>query len=222
MNCRWMRNNLGAYHDGELSSAKRLAARLHLSACSRCFAESERLEDLSPLAATLSPVRPPANLNMRLRLAVYREMARETWARRTLRAIRAGLIDGMRPLAIRTGGGLLAALLLFGVVMPDLWTVRAASRHDVPLTYLAKGFVNPPAMAMLAPNGIQENVTVVVYIDMRGQVYDLEVLNHSGDNRLHLQIANTLLFSEFEPATNFGLPVAGRLLITFTYYTVNG
>ena len=222
MNCRWMLENLGSYHDGELSAPRRLLARLHLLACSRCFDESERMTRVESLASQVAPVAVPSNLNMKLRLAVYREMARETWWKRTARTLRAGMRDVFRPLAIRGVGGLTAAMLLFAVLMPDLWTVRAASLQDVPLRYLAKGFVAPPAIQMMAPNGIQEEVTVVAYIDTRGQVYDLELLSPQPDQRLHLKIANTLLFSEFEPATIFGQPVAGRLLITFTHYTVKG
>lgn len=222
MNCRWTQGNLSAYAEGELTPAKRLAVRLHLTACSNCFERADRLADLGSLASQLAPVRPPENLNMRLRLAVYGEMARETWWVRTWRALRAGMKDVFRPLAIRGVGGLAAAMLLFAVVMPDLWTVRAASLQDVPLRYLAKGFVAPPAVQMIAPNGIREDVTVVAYINTQGQVYDLEVIYPGEDVQLRSEIAATLLLSEFEPASIFGQPVAGRLMITFTHYTVKG
>ena len=40
--------------------------------------------------------------------------------------------------------------------------------------------------------------------------------------RLRAEIANALLFTQFEPAMMFGRPVPGRVLINFTNFTVKG
>jgi hypothetical protein len=39
---------------------------------------------------------------------------------------------------------------------------------------------------------------------------------------LKAQIANALLFTQFEPAMLFGRPVPGRVMINFTNFTVKG
>jgi len=223
MNCRWMQSRLTAYHEGDLSAPIRFLVRLHLQTCSPCLEEAERRESVADLASRMSPVVAPKNLNMKLRLAVYGEMRRETWFSRTWRIARAGLRDSVRPLAIRGLGGLLAGLLLFGAVMPDLWTVRAATTDDVEVTYLARGLMSPPTVSALAPNEVRGNVTVMALIGADGKLYGLELpAELDQDRRLRADIANKLLFSTFEPATFFGRPIAGRLVITFSQFTVQG
>jgi len=223
MNCRWMQSRLTAYLDGGLSTPVRMLARLHLQSCASCFEEMERRESVANLASHISPAVPPKNLNLQLRLAVYNEMRRETWVTRTWRAVRAGLRDSVRPLAIRGTGGLLAGIMLFGAVMPDLWTVRAASAEDVEVTYLARGLISPPSVAEMAPTEVHGNVTVMALIGADGKLYGLELPDEFDKNRrLRADIANKLLFSKFEPATFFGRPVAGRLVITFSQHTVKG
>jgi len=223
MNCRWMQSRLSAYHDGDLSAPIRFLARLHLQNCSACFEEAERRESVTDLASRMSPALAPKNLNLQLRLAVYNEMSRETWLIRTWRIVRAGMRDSVRPLAIRGLGGLVAGLLLFGAVMPDLWTVRAATADDVEVTYLARGLMSPPTISALAPNEVHGNVTVMALIGADGKLYGLEMpVELNEDRRLRADIANKLLFSTFEPATFFGRPIAGRLVITFSQHTVKG
>ena len=196
---------------------------MHLRACSKCFDASDRAESVGNWTAQLTPVRPPANLRMQIRLELRHEIAREGWLRRAWGRTKNAVHEGLQPVAIRSAGGLAAAVLLFGVLMPDIWTRPVHASNDIPLLLLSRSVAVPAGVAAPGPYGVNGNVTVLVFIDVRGGVYDLEFPSEVDENeRLKAEIANALLFTQFEPAMLFGRPVPGRLLINFTNFTVKG
>ena len=223
MNCNWMHRNLPLYVDGRLSPLTRMLAHLHLRACSKCFDAYDRAESVGNWTAQLSPVRPPENLRMQIRLELRREIAREGWLRRAWGKAKGAVREGLQPVAVRSAGGLAAAVLLFGVLMPDIWTRPVHASNDIPLTLLSRSVAVPAVVAEPGPYAVHGNVTVLVFIDVRGGVYDVEFPQEMDENkRLKADIANALLFTQFEPAMLFGRPVPGRLLLNFTNFTVKG
>jgi hypothetical protein len=223
MNCQWMHRNLPLYLDGRLSAPVRVMAHLHLRACSKCFAAYDRSEIVSNWAARVTPARPPANLRMQIRLELSREIAREGWLRRAWGRFKSEIHESFTPVAIRSAGGIAAAILLFGVLMPDIWTRPVHASEDIPLLLLSKSVAVPAVVAELGPYGVNGNVTVLAFIDVEGSVYDVEFPADMGENaKLRAQIANALLFTQFEPAMLFGRRVPGRVMINFTNYTVKG
>ena len=223
MNCKWMDKNLPLYLDGKLPSLSRLAAHVHLRACSKCFAAYDRAEGVANWTARLNPVRPPANLRMQIRLELSREIAREGWLRRAWGQFKSDVREASQPVAVRSAGGLAAAVLLFGVLMPDIWTQPVHASNDIPLRLLNQTVAVPAVVTELGPYAVNGNVTVLAFIDIRGGVYDLEFPDDIEQNpKLKAEIANALLFTQFEPAMLFGRPVPGRIMINFTNYTVKG
>jgi hypothetical protein len=174
----------------------------------------------SPLKLLRGP-EPPATLATQLRAAISVELARgNPWQWRIARW-RAAIREGMRPMAIRTIGGSLSAVMLFGMVMPALWTLPVEANDDVPVTYLTKGLVSSPTLEAREMFPFSEDTDVLVYIDTRGKMYDFQLPEGQRQNvQLRAEIAQSLLLAEFEPATFFGQPVRGRVVITFT--TVKG
>jgi hypothetical protein len=218
-----MHRNLPLYLDGKLTAPARVIAHLHLRACSKCFDAYERAESVVNWTARLNPVRPPANLRMQIRLELTREIAREGWLRRAWGQFKTDVREGLQPVAVRSAGGLAAAVLLFGVLMPDIWTQPVHASNDIPLRLLSQTVAVPAVVAELGPYAVNGNVTVLAYIDVQGGVYDLQFPEDMGQNeKLKAEIANALLFTQFEPAMLFGRPVPGRILINFTNYTVKG
>jgi hypothetical protein len=137
--------------------------------------------------------------------------------------MRAAFRESLRPMAIRALGGALSALVLFGAVMPDLWSERVLASDDPPVTYFTQRLVSAPTLQEPGPYAMPPNTTVLVYVDMRGGAYKFDLPDdQNADTKLRAEIAKALLFAEFEPATVFGQPVAGRVLLTFTTCTVKG
>ncbi len=221
MHCSWVQQRLNAYANDELSGWARLATRLHLQVCQSCLDDAELLEDAYSPLRVLSRQEPPKSLATQIRSRLSVEMVRgNPWQWRVNRW-KASLRDGLRPMAIRTLGGALTAVMLFSAIMPDLWSSPVRASDDVPVTYLAKGFASSPELVAAALDPFSEDTTVLVFIDTSGQMYDFELPEEQQQNtRLRAEIAQTLLLANFEPATFFGQPVLGRVVITFT--TVKG
>lgn len=221
MHCSWIQQRLTAYTEGELSGLSRLAMRLHFQMCPTCLRDAEMLDGArSPLKLLPRP-EPPRTLATQLRAAISVELARGDWWQWRVNRWKRTFREGMRPMAIRTVGGSLSAILLFGAVMPGLWSPVRAS-DDVPLTYLTKGLASDPEMQTAAFYPFSEDTDVLVFIDTRGKMYDFELLGEDQEQnpQLRAEVARSLLLAEFEPATFFGQPVLGRVLITFK--TVKG
>lgn len=223
MHCNWAKDRFVAYQNGELHGFARAAVRLHLRLCGDCFDEYESFATVSSPLRELTTPQPPRSLNTQIRAALSVELARGNRWQWRLGQARAALRESLRPMAIRAVGGALSALALFGAVMPDLWAVRVLAADDIPLTYLAQRLKSAPTLHEPGPYAMPPNTTILVYVDTRGGAYKFDLPDEQNtDRKLRAEIAKALLFAEFEPATFFGQPVAGRVLLTFTSCTVIG
>ena len=221
MRCSWVQQRLEAYTDGELSGVKRLTLRLHLQVCPACLRDSEVMDGArSPLSLLPAP-EPPRTLGTQLRVAMSIEFARGNPWQRRINRWKTAFREGMRPIAVRTLGGALTTILLFSAIMPDLLVSRVQAMDDVPLAYLTNGFVRSAELPTAALNPFSEDTTVLVFIDKSGNMYGFELFEEQRQNaKLRAEIARSLLLAEFQPATFFGQPVLGQVLLTFT--TVKG
>ena len=81
----------------------------------------------------------------------------------------------------------------------------------------------PPEMK-LAPFGVggtnSDVVLVELVIDSRGRVQDYRVLSAPEHGELGPEMKNALLFAQFRPATSFGVPTSGRLVVSFANVNV--
>jgi hypothetical protein len=206
MNCSWTKRHLAEYQGGELAWLQRLAARAHLRWCEDCFEAYERAEDAAAWTNWLTPVRPPNRLEMSIRVAISHEQYEMRGLRGWLRSAQQRVAPMLRPLAIRSAGVLASSLLLFGL-----------------LIYMAQALFTAPSIEVMGPYALSQDATVLAFVDMRGGVYDIELpADLAGNVRLRSELTNALLFTEFHPATRFGQPVPGQVLIHFTRTTVRG
>ena len=85
----------------------------------------------------------------------------------------------------------------------------------------------PPEMTS-APFGLGSGnangdaILVEAVIDPHGRVQDYRVLNTSGMTELSPEMKNALIFTQFRPATSFGVPTSGRVVISFSNINVGG
>ncbi len=122
----------------------------------------------------------------------------------------------IRPLAVPALGGMLVALVLVPALLSAFWMAPTAYADDIPLRFLAHPLVSAPVMAMRSPYPVDHDFTVLVYIDMRGRVYDYKVASDEPlGQRMRGQLGNALLTSKFEPAQRFGQPISGHAVILF-------
>ncbi len=174
-------------------------------------------ESVRRVLSELPPRAVPAELNARLRVMAshecQRRLRRHTWLERF--AHRLDLL--FRPLAVPAAGGLLSSVLLFSA-MVDTLNVRPYLNQDIPLglyTQVSVGNISPFA-------GDGEDVLVEVTIDAQGRVSNYSIPNGKISQGQLQQIGNLILFSTFTPATAYGQPVSGKILVALHHINIQG
>jgi hypothetical protein len=125
--------------------------------------------------------------------------------------------NSMRPWAVPTVGGLCSALILFVMLVPNLG-FRRDFANDVPISLYTEASMVEAAMVEMAPftMGKADEIVVEVSLDERGQITGYSL---PGGIKIKPDVATgigqVMLLSSFTPATLFGQPTPGRLLLTF-------
>ena len=121
----------------------------------------------------------------------------------------------MRPVALPVAGGLISAMLMFGVLIPSVSYARIKT-------------LEPPSPVFTEPDGqvVGEGefprlesanqptggrVVVLLIIDDHGRVRDY----HLTQGSMTPEVQNFILFSVFTPATIFGKPTWGQVQAVF-------
>ncbi|HSW49646.1 MAG TPA: hypothetical protein VLH09_05690 [Bryobacteraceae bacterium] len=120
----------------------------------------------------------------------------------------------MRPLALPMAGGLLSAVILFALVVPNFFAPHRITRNaDVP-TMLS----TEPIFVGMGPFGFGgDEVVVDLIVDSQGRFVEYSIpsgqawVNDPGARR---SVENALLFTRFSPGTTFGKPASSRVRIT--------
>ena len=130
----------------------------------------------------------------------------------------------MRPLALPFASGVTSALVLFAAWVVPTYPVVAAQADDL---------FDPPTMLtteaavkghLAAFGGASQDVVVDITVDPNGRFVSYEVV--SGKDLLTTaelrSLENQLILTAFEPATAFGKPRIGKVLIQFNFVEVKG
>jgi anti-sigma factor RsiW len=219
--CAKVRTSFSGYLDGAISGREMQSVARHLETCAPCTVEFAEWRGLQRVLAETGPVKAPAELGLRLRLAISHEKARQQGFRDNLTMRWENLV---RPLALQTISGLASALLLFGgISMLAAAVPNAVLANDEPL-----GAVTMPhylySAAQQQPVVTPNDGTVVVEADINaeGKVYDWNIVSGPVDARTRAAVANDLMLQVYDPSRMFGQPVRGRVLVTFSGMLVKG
>jgi hypothetical protein len=197
----------------------------HLEQCAACNAHAIADRRLRGALRQMPRRMAPPRLTASLHVMASRERAKVNrtaigWADRLKLSVR----DMMRPFAVPAVGGLTSAVVLFSALMPSLAMPMPSVSNDVPLM-----LVTGPSVKNFPAIGIGESELVVdVDIDGAGRMVEYTVVRGAGllqgDSGLKSQLENSLLFTEFTPATKFGGPANGRvrLRIKSSQITIRG
>jgi hypothetical protein len=215
MSCDDMHEIVSSLLDRRVTAREEESVLAHLESCRQCGAEFESLRELRGALRQLDKPELPARLLVGLRRLAFNERLRRLShvglsARAHRWAGRMQLVfeNLMRPLALPFAGGVLSALVMFAMLVPSL-AFPHNFRNDVPLWVL---YTDPALQEMNPVDDAGDEIVVDVTIDERGRVQGYVV------TRGHMtpEIENNLvLFSRFAPATVFGQPTWGRVLVSF-------
>jgi hypothetical protein len=217
MKCTEAKRLFSPMLDAMLEVDCRRALNQHLVECERCSAEFGMLRRTRGLMATMAPHSAPPELARCLKATLSQQLAAQRHNRWEVRMARWENI--LNALMLPATAGLISAVLIFGLLINVLVPAHLSDSNDVPTM-----LYTPPEMTS-APFGLESsnaNVLVEAVIDSHGRVQDYRVLNSAGQSELSPEMKNALIFTRFRPATSFGLPISGRVVISFSNINVGG
>lgn len=223
--CSSVRGQFSSYLDGAVTGVAMHSIAAHLESCAECAADFAAWRTTQQLLTGLGPAKLPADLALRLRVAVSQERART--ARQSLARLQVRWQNTFAPLLLQVSAGVASAVLLIGTVALLVGTFAVPEplqASDAPLAmassprFLYSTFQSTGSA--MARRG--QPLIIEAYVNGGGRVYDFRVLSGPDDARTREQIENMLLFSVFEPARAFGQPVNGLAVLSFSGVSVHG
>jgi anti-sigma factor RsiW len=220
--CSTIRSQFSDYLDGNLTGVAMQSVARHLGGCAKCSVEFEEWRGMQQSLAKLGPARPPADLGLRIRVALSQELAKTP--KNALAGWKVRWENTVGPFLLQASAGLASSLVLVGT-----------------MAFLIGAFAQPaPASATDAMassprflySTVEANsgtvagkggpVTVEVYVDTQGRVYDYDIVSGPDDAATRAELETLLLSSKFVPAQWFGQPVRGVALLSFAGVSVQG
>ena len=212
--CVEIRSLFTDYLDARCEREQVRSLRFHLTYCAACRVELEKCRTIQSDLAAVPKWRVPPELRLRLRVRMSQELHRNLLGRLWVR-----LENAFQPLLLPASGGVLAAIICFGLIMGSN-AVPAVIAPDIPLQ-----LATPPRVRTLAPinfNTGDQGVVVVTRIDAEGRVTGYEVLSGQESPELLHGLDRMIYFSVFDPATTFGRPTSGQVVLSLRRITVRG
>jgi hypothetical protein len=169
----------------------------------------------------LSVKTPPAQLRTSLRVLASRERQRrlerrdfgtiwKSWEDRTQLFCE----DVLRSVALPFAGGVCSTLVLFSMFVVPSYPLLTRGAADVP-TVLS----TPVSVKSIAPfSGGDTDVVVEVVVDEQGRMLDYAIVAGASvlaNPQMRRRLENSLVFSNFTPATTFGQPMVSKMRLWF-------
>ena len=225
MRCTEARTMLSPYLDGVLTGVQMRVLGEHLSGCDGCNRQYVQLRRTQQVVSNLGRRQVPPDLALRLRVAVSQAAAES----------RRGRWEGMRvrwenvlnAFMVPATAGVLTSVIIFGLLigMFALPAQLRASANDVPtMLYTPPQLLNAPfATSVGANESDMIIISVEADIDASGRVQNYRIVSSSRDPKSIIpELENTLIFTQFQPATAFGRPTSGKALLSFAAMDVKG
>jgi hypothetical protein len=212
--CVEIRNHYSDYLDGLCDPQAMKSIRFHLDYCGSCRRELEVWETMQADLRGLRRYQVPPELALRLRVEASRALHKKL-----LGWVRLWLDNVLQPVLLPASGGVLAAIVCFCLIMGTL-VVPSSKTPDVPL-----GCPTPAHVLELPPYGFNTGdapVVVVVPVDADGRATGYHVLSGATSPELLHQLDRLIYFGNFQPATWYGQPTDGQVVISLRSITVRG
>ena len=208
------------YLDGAISGRDMHAMEQHLAGCPPCRTEYAALARTQGLVSGLGRRPAPPALALKLRIALSREASRNLPRRLERFWVRAE--NALNAAMVPATAGIITSVFAFGLLIGIVAPAQLQGSQDVPTS-----LYTPPqlAAAPFDPLGAAgaESLVVEIAVDAQGRVQDYRILSGPQDaQQLLPKLNRMMIFTIFQPATNFGRPIPGRTLLTISKVNVRG
>src|SRR6202158_6619519 len=223
MKCAAIKKLFSPYLDGQVAGAEMRAVTRHVEQCAGCAREYAATQRTQQLLASLGPKKAPADLALKLRVAISREVAQ--MRRRRFEGGLVRLENALNAFMVPATAGLVSAVLFFGLLLGffALPAQLRASSGDVPLMLYTGPQLEQSAFGTSLGNRSEDAVVIEAYVDANGRVEDYRILSQPDDAKAVLpQLQNLLFFTTFHPALSMGRPTSGTAVLSFSKISVKG
>jgi hypothetical protein len=218
-----MQQLFSPYIDGRVSGAEMHAVTRHIEKCARCEWEYAAMQRTQQLLSGLGPKKAPADLALKLRVAISREASQKRRPR--FEGILVRLQNELNAFMVPATAGLISAILFFGLLLGffALPAELRASSGDVPLTLYTGPQLEQSAFGTSLGNVGDDALVIEAYVDANGRVDDYRVLSQPEEAKSVLpELKNLLIFTTFRPALSMGRPTRGTAVLSFSKISVKG
>jgi putative zinc finger protein len=219
--CSVAKKLMSSYLDGEVTRSQLAQMNEHLQSCGPCAAIYSSMQRTQALVGAVGRKTAPADLALRLRVAVSQEIANAQHS--PWESLQVHWENAFNAVMVPATAGLVTTLIIFGLLISMIYPVPVGAANDVPtmLYTPAELQFTPFELTMGATNA--ESLLVEAYVGPDGRVLDYRILSGSEDAQAILpQLKNMLIFTTFHPATAFGKPTASRAILSFSKVQVKG
>jgi hypothetical protein len=223
MKCTAVRGLLSPYMDGAVTGTEMQGLQEHLDRCPACMGEYKLLRQTQQLLMSVGRVQEPADLGLKLRLAISREAA-ETHRPR-FEGLRMQVGNTLNAFMVPATAGLVCALLIFGLVTAILAMPGQlqANNEDVPLVLNTGPELQQSVFGTTLGSMNTDSLVIEAYVDRNGRVQDYKILSDPGESQELLpQVKRMLIFTTFRPAMSMGRPISSRAVLSFSRISVRG
>jgi anti-sigma factor RsiW len=223
MKCMAAKGLLSPYLDGAVTGAEMQALEAHLEGCAPCMREYKSLRQTQQLLMSVRLVPEPADLGLKLRLAISREAAEARRPR--FEGLRMRVENGLKAFMVPATAGLACALLIFGLVTAILAMPGEvqANNQDVPLVLNTGPELQQSVFGTTLSSMNTDSLVIEAYVDSRGRVQDYKILSDPGESQELLpQVKRMLIFTTFRPAMSMGRAIPSRAVLSFSRISVRG
>jgi anti-sigma factor RsiW len=222
--CSKHRSSFSAYLDGAVSGRQMQRIADHLDGCPDCAGEFAALRDMQRSLAALGPARAPADLGLRLRLAISHEQARRKSSWRDTLSLKWD--NAVRPMLLQVSAGFAGTVLLvggIGLLLGMVAVPEPVMANDEPLGAMTSPhYLYSTASPGTVIGDYDSLIVVEALINDQGRVYDYNIVSGPEDPAIRNQVAGQLLMSVYQPASVFGVPIRSRVVLTFSGISVHG
>jgi hypothetical protein len=224
MTCAQARPLFSPYLDGAVTGKEMRELSQHMESCEGCSRQYASLRQTQGLLARVGPRKAPADLALKLRVAISQEAAQSR--RRYLEGMRVRLDNALALFMLPATAGLAAAVVIFVVLMGFLAPLQA-DNSDVPLMLHTAPQLQQSAFGSTLDSINDDSLVIEAYVDSQGRVQDYRIRSDSKeDTALLPQVKKNMLifttFTTFRPALSMGRPTTGRAILSFSKVSVKG
>ena len=212
--CVEIRNHFSEYLDDLCTPEARKSIRYHLSFCEVCQEQLDQWQSIREELRALQrrQVSPELALLLRVQMSqqLHKNPLSDIWVR---------LENALKPLLIPASGGVMTAVICFCLIMGS----QVVPITDIPDVTLQ--LVTPARVRELAPmdfNSGDNGLVLVTQINAEGRVKGYRVLSGQHSPELMQRLDRMIYFSVFQPATMFGKPTDGEVVLSLRRITVRG